>query len=94
MIESKSVSIIVKGRVQGVAYRYYTQMKATELNLDGSVKNRMDGTVYICASGHAEPISQLIKWCNQGSPASEVVEVVVEELPLYEIKSTGFTVIR
>ena len=94
MIRFKSVSIIVKGRVQGVAYRYYTQLKATELNLAGSVQNIEDGTVHILATGEDSSIDSLIEWCSQGSPASRVTELAVKELPLNEINSIGFNVIR
>ena len=94
MIRLKSVSIIVKGRVQGVAYRYYTELKATELNLDGSVQNIEDGSVHILATGEDGSIDSLIEWCSHGSPASKVTELTVKEVPLIEINSAGFNVIR
>ena len=94
MIRLKSVSMIVKGRVQGVAYRYYTELKATELNLDGSVQNIEDGSVHIIATGDDGSIDSLIEWCSRGSPASKVTEVAVKEVPLIEINSAGFNVIR
>ena len=41
----------VYGKVQGVGFRYYTHKKANELGLNGFVKNKPDGSVYIEAEG-------------------------------------------
>ena len=67
--------IIVKGKVQGVFFRKYTQQKAVELSLKGWVKNRHDGNVEIFAQGDEEMIKQLLAWCWQGSPKSNVEAV-------------------
>jgi acylphosphatase len=69
------INIVVKGRVQGVAFRYYTCQRAMEIGLSGIVKNRSDGSVYIEAVGEEEKINQLLEWCREGSPASRVDEI-------------------
>ena len=38
-----AVNIIIKGKVQGVGYRYFTLKKAQELHIIGWVKNQSDG---------------------------------------------------
>lgn len=71
--------IIVKGKVQGVGYRYNTQAIAHKNNLTGFVKNQFDETVLIHAEGEEEGIHKLIEWCNTGPRLSDVTEVESEE---------------
>ncbi|HUT80378.1 MAG TPA: acylphosphatase [Candidatus Bathyarchaeia archaeon] len=73
------VQIIVKGLVQGVSFRAYTNRKAKSLGLIGYVKNLANGDVEVIAEGSTEKIIELIKWLKtEGSPSSEVTEVIVE----------------
>ncbi len=73
----KRVHIIVKGRVQGVAFRAYTQIEAKSLNLSGYVRNQSDGSVEILAEGKKETLEKLISWAKTGSPMAEVEEAIV-----------------
>ncbi|TPP48842.1 Kinesin motor domain family protein [Leishmania donovani] len=57
--------IFVSGRVQGVFYRKYTALKATELG--------------ILAEGTKEQIGALEAWCHRGSPKAQVTAVDVED---------------
>ena len=52
----QALAITVKGRVQGVGFRFSTVREAEELGIKGFVENRMDGSVYIEAEG--EPRSE------------------------------------
>lgn len=70
--------LIVKGRVQGVFFRDYTQRKAVSLGLKGTVRNRADGAVEIFAIGEEVQLKALEQWCWEGSPSSEVVNVQLE----------------
>ncbi|HMQ08277.1 MAG TPA: acylphosphatase [Saprospiraceae bacterium] len=72
------ITIEVKGRVQGVAFRYYTQEIAQKLNISGTVQNLPDGRVRIQAAGESNAIHQFIEWCRVGSPASNVEEIRIE----------------
>ena len=67
--------IIVKGKGQGVFFRKYAKQKATELGLNGWVKNTVSGDVEIFAQGNKEAINTLLEWCRQGSPRSNVEKV-------------------
>ena len=78
----ENVAIRVKGKVQGVWFRYFTRKKAEELDLCGFVQNEREGSVYLEASGEEEQIKSLIKWCYEGSPLSNVNEVIIEELKI------------
>lgn len=70
--------ILISGIVQGVAFRYYAQHRAQDLNLRGWVRNCWDGKVEILVEGEKEKIEELVKWCHQGPPLAVVEEVTVE----------------
>ena len=68
------------GKVQGVAFRYYTKLNADRLGVLGTTENIADGSVRIYAFGEEEVMDEFIRWCREGSPASSVEEVRVTEL--------------
>ena len=72
-------NIQVYGNVQGVSYRYYTQLQAQQLGIKGNVRNRPDGSVYIEAESSPEILEQLVAWCHQGSPMASVEQVKVQK---------------
>lgn len=67
--------IWVRGRVQGVGFRYSTLKTAESLHLKGYVKNLADNSVFIVAQGKAEDVETLIEWCRAGPPRSAVESV-------------------
>lgn len=69
----------VNGRVQGVGFRYATCERARELNLQGWVRNRRDGSVEILAQGSAEACAALHDWARHGPAAAQVHAVLVLE---------------
>ena len=75
----QTISIIVRGRVQGVFYRQSTREKATELNINGFVKNLPDGSVSIVATGTTEQLNALVEWCWQG-PRRAIITDVQQEI--------------
>jgi acylphosphatase len=75
----RSYRILVKGRVQGVSYRYNAQAAAHKYDLTGFVKNTHEGHVLIHAEGTEENISKFIEWCHIGPRKAEVKEVSSEE---------------
>jgi acylphosphatase len=76
----KTISITVSGKVQGIFYRQSAKEKATALDINGSVKNLDDGSVYIIATGTKEKLDELIRWCYIGPPHAMVTKVEVKEL--------------
>jgi len=58
--------IHVKGRVQGVGFRYSTVREAKRRGIKGFVKNQYDGTVYIEAEGSQEQLLDFVEWCRSG----------------------------
>ena len=77
----KAIQIRVKGKVQGVGFRYYTKQKADECKLTGFVQNRADGSVYIEAQGAQPDVATFADWCRLGPEWSRVVECKISEMP-------------
>lgn len=69
--------ILVRGRVQGVFFRAWTRDTATELGLQGIVRNLPDGSVEILAGGPREAMEVFQRRLWQGPPAARVEEVEV-----------------
>ena len=72
-----SVNIIIKGKVQGVSFRYFTLKQAQELNLVGWVRNKPNGTVESVAQGDKINLKLFIKKLKQGSSFSRVDDVIL-----------------
>ena len=53
--------IRVWGRVQGVGFRFFTQQLAIQLDLCGTVQNKMDGSVFAVAQGDEKAVARFIE---------------------------------
>jgi len=67
----------VKGRVQGVGFRYFVQRHARALGLDGWVRNVADGGVEVEAIGAPEDLERLETLLREGPPGAYVRSVAV-----------------
>jgi len=67
--------VIVRGRVQGVGFRYDTARRAGSLGLAGWVRNRSDGAVEAVFEGPSDRVESLVDWCRRG-PAGARVDAV------------------
>ncbi len=88
----KTYHYIIKGRVQGVAFRYYTMENAKKNAVYGTVKNLYNGDVEVYAQGNEENIKRFETFLNSGPPSAVVVQAVKEEIPFNHIYS-GFEVV-
>jgi acylphosphatase len=70
---------LVKGRVQGVGFRWYVHREAGALGLRGWVRNTEDGHVEVVASGEPEELASLRLALDRGSRGSRV-DLVIEHL--------------
>jgi acylphosphatase len=70
--------VFISGRVQGVFFRAYTQEAARARNIRGWVMNTRDRRVEAVLEGEKEQVEDMIKWCHQGSPMSQVSGVEVD----------------
>lgn len=52
--------IFVRGRVQGVGFRWWTRGRALELGLVGHARNLPDGRVEVQAQGPREQVEELV----------------------------------
>ncbi|MGK7927958.1 MAG: acylphosphatase [Spirulina sp.] len=77
-MEQIRVRVWVSGKVQGVGYRYSTIVRAQNLGVKGWVQNLPDGRVEAVFEGDREAVEAMVKWCDRGSPAAVVRDVVVE----------------
>ena len=64
--------VVIRGRVQRVGYRAWTEMTALELGLEGWVRNRRDGTVEALFAGTADEVAAMLEACRQGPPGAQV----------------------
>ena len=69
---------IVRGRVQGVGFRWFVEREAHMLGVAGWVRNNADGSVEVMAQGSREQLSSLRNKLRQGPRAARVDNV--EEL--------------
>ena len=67
---------IVKGRVQGVGFRWFVHREASELDLRGWVRNTEDGDVEVVASGTAEDLAELRTSLRKGPRGSRVDRLI------------------
>ena len=65
----------VSGKVQGVWFRKYTLDSARDLGVVGMVKNLVDGTVLVNASGKDENLRKFKELLENGSPNSRVDKI-------------------
>ena len=88
----KTITIIVKGKVQGVYFRQSTKNVAAQLQITGTVANLDDGSVSIDATGTMDQLQQLIDWTHKGPEGAKVDQVKVTDVPLKEFD--GFRIVR
>jgi acylphosphatase len=84
-------TVIVRGRVQGVAFRHYTAEAAQRNGVTGWVRNLTDGSVQGCFEGEQEDVHAQVQWCRRGPPQARVDELVLEE-GKYTGEFSGFSV--
>ena len=56
-----AVLITIRGRVQGVGFRWWATGEARYLNLSGYAENNADGSVEIRAQGEDEAVGRMIR---------------------------------
>ncbi len=78
MDERVRAHVLVRGRVQGVAFRAYTQERARARALVGGVRNLDDGRVEVFIEGPRTAVLALIEELRVGPPRASVKEVAVE----------------
>jgi len=71
----ESIHLEIRGRVQGVGFRWYVMEIARELGLSGWVRNRPDGIVELAAAGNSAALAKLEAAVAAGPGGARVEEV-------------------
>ncbi len=79
---------VVRGRVQGVGFRWFVEREANLLGLAGWVRNNPDGAVEVLAVGGRDQLAGLSQRLHEGPRASRVESVDVSEVqPVPDLNS-------
>jgi acylphosphatase len=71
---------LIRGRVQGVGFRWFVHREAAELGLHGWVRNTDSGDVEVVAAGKPEDLRDLRAELHKGSRGSRVDAVIEHAL--------------
>ncbi|PNG92628.1 acylphosphatase [Streptomyces malaysiensis] len=73
MNERVRLTVWVRGRVQGVGFRWYTRANALRIGgLVGFASNLSDGRVQVVAEGSRTECEQLLEWLRDGDTPGKV----------------------
>jgi len=64
--------VVIRGRVQGIGFRAWTEVTALERGVEGWVRNRRDGSVEALFAGSEEVVLTMIELCRDGPPGARV----------------------
>jgi len=64
--------VLIRGRVQGVGFRAWTEGTALAHGLEGFVRNRRDGSVEAVFAGPAQAVTAMLEVCRRGPPGARV----------------------
>jgi acylphosphatase len=73
--ERQARRFVVRGRVQGVGFRWFVEREAHMLGIAGWVRNNADGSVEVLALGSRDQLSGLRSRLRQGPRAARVDDV-------------------
>jgi acylphosphatase len=73
---------IVRGRVQGVGFRYNARAEATRLGLGGYALNRPDGAVEVEIEGDDASVERMLVWLAHGPMFAKVHSVDEADVPV------------
>jgi len=71
---------LVRGRVQGVGFRWFVHREASELELKGWVRNTEEGEVELVVAGEPERLAELRSSLHKGPRGSRVDKVIEHAL--------------
>jgi acylphosphatase len=73
-----TVHLVVRGRVQGVGFRYFVRRRADSMGITGWVRNRADGAVEVEAEGARPELERLVAALSRGPAGAQVTAVEQE----------------
>ena len=82
---------VVRGRVQGVGFRFFTERAARAEGLSGWVRNREDGCVEALVEGDREAVERFERHLRRGPSAARVEAIeVIDAAP--SSRQSGFQI--
>lgn len=91
--ETVSLRVSVRGRVQGVGFRWFTRDAADAVGVTGWVRNRHDGSVEALLHGGTAAVESVIDAMREGPLHSDVREIATMPAPESSITATtGFEI--
>lgn len=86
--------VAVRGRVQGVGFRWFVRERARALGLTGWVRNRDDGSVEVLALGNEASLRQLRHLLGTGPSGASVSAVEDQQGEPATVPMNPFGVLR
>ena len=80
---------LIRGRVQGVGFRWFVHREAAELGLRGWVRNTEEGDVEVVAAGETEELAELRAALRRGPRGSRVDNLIEHYLEDAEAEELG-----
>lgn len=74
-IEKIRAKALIRGRVQGVGFRYFAERHANVLGITGFVRNLFDGSVEVVAEGERNKVDLFLKELERGPHYARVENV-------------------
>ena len=93
MPSDKALIVSVRGRVQGVGFRYWTVRQADALGLKGWVRNEPDGSVTALVGGANDAVTKMLDLFWTGPRSARVASVTTDPANPSALPA-GFTEIR
>jgi acylphosphatase len=87
-VKTQAKTFRVRGRVQGVGFRWFVESEAAKLGIAGWVRNRSDGSVEVLAQGTHEQLFAFRAQLHEGPRAARVDDVEeFESQPQHDMKT-------
>ncbi len=78
--ETSGRRLRLRGRVQGVGFRYFTRRLATSMGLRGAVRNLSDGSVEVLVAGPERTVEAFVAALAEGPSGARVTGIDEERL--------------
>ena len=93
--ENVRLHVIIKGIVQGVGFRFFVFNHGQQLQLNGWVRNRINGAVEVLAEGQRHELEKFLDLICQGPSHAQVEKTEVKwleaqsDLPPFTVRMDG-----
>lgn len=76
----QAADMVVRGRVQGVGYRFFVRQTAKDQGITGWVKNLPDRTVAVHAEGERAALEVFIDTLREGTSFARITDIDIDWL--------------